>query len=100
MATRTRCVRVSGQRRAYFRARKPPYECPRSAKRAKPRWLAHRGRSRREANKQRISCYAPRMQCPFCQASEDLTEWDTVLRLWVCAVCTRRWRIVRVSFVE
>lgn len=38
--------------------------------------------------------------CPFCRASGDLVEWDDVLRLYVCLVCARRWRIFRVAFVQ
>jgi len=37
VATRTRCVSDSGQRMAYSRARKPPYEWPSSANRDSPR---------------------------------------------------------------
>jgi hypothetical protein len=38
--------------------------------------------------------------CPFCRATEDLVEWDSVLRLSVCMVCARRWRVMRVAFVK
>jgi hypothetical protein len=38
--------------------------------------------------------------CPFCRAAGDLVEWDDILRLWTCAVCARRWRILRVQFTK
>jgi hypothetical protein len=40
------------------------------------------------------------VSCPFCRAAGEFVEWDEVLRLWVCMVCARRWRIMRVAFAK
>ena len=35
------------------------------------------------------------VRCPSC--SEDrLVEWDSVLRVWTCSVCSHEWVVTRV----